>query len=222
MKPIVTIIDYGMGNLFSVKCALDEVGLKSLITSDISKIRNSEAIILPGVGAFPNAIKRLKDLKLDKVILDLHSRKKIIFGICLGMQLLFEKSYEGITSKGLGILKGKVVKFQTNKNFKKNFNVGWKKITSIKNKKNKGFLNVKDNYMYLIHSFHVMPDNEKIITSKSSFNGLSFVSSVNSENVYGFQFHPEKSSKSGLNIYNCLKKIIYEKSLQLTKKSRVL
>jgi glutamine amidotransferase len=222
MKPTVTIIDYGMGNLFSIKCALDKVGLKSLITKDISKIRNSEAIILPGVGAFPDAIKKLRYLKLDKVIIDLHSRKKIIFGICLGMQLLFEKSYEGKISKGLGILKGKVVKFQTNKNFKKSFNVGWKKIQIIKNQKNKGFLNAKDNYMYFIHSFHVKPGNEQIITSKSSFNGLNFVSSVNEENVYGFQFHPEKSSKSGLNIYKCLKNIIYEKSLQLTKKSRVL
>ena len=219
MKPTVTIIDYGMGNLFSIKCALDKVGLKSLITKDISKIRNSEAIILPGVGAFPDAIKKLRYLKLDKVIIDLHSRKKIIFGIDLSCFHDFDN--EGKISK-VFVPKGKVVKFQTNKNFKKSFNVGWKKIQIIKNQKNKGFLNAKDNYMYFIHSFHVKPGNEQIITSKSSFNGLNFVSSVNEENVYGFQFHPEKSSKSGLNIYKCLKNIIYEKSLQLTKKSRVL
>lgn len=209
MKPVISIIDYGMGNLFSIKCALDKVGLKSLITNDISIISNSEVVILPGVGAFPNAIKKLKDLKLDKVIIDLHSRNKIIFGICLGMQLLFEKSHEGKTSRGLGILKGEVVKFKTNKNFRKNFNVGWKKIKRIKDKKNTNSFINKDDYMYFIHSFHVKPKNKKIISSKSCFNGLNFASSVNDKNVYGFQFHPEKSSKSGLDIYNCLKNKIF-------------
>ena len=205
MKPLVSIIDYGMGNLYSVKCALDKVGLNSLITRNISIIEKSDAIIIPGVGAFPNAIKKIKKYKLDKIITKHHFQNKIIFGVCLGMQLLFEKSYEGRTTKGLGILKGNVHKFKKNKNYKNNFNVGWKKIKNQKKNIN-SLLSKKDNYMYFIHSFHVKPKKKNIITSKSVFNGQQFVSSVKSGNVYGFQFHPEKSSKIGLDIYKCLKK----------------
>ncbi len=134
MKSVVSIIDYGMGNLYSIKCALDKVGINSIITRDISTIEKSDAIIIPGVGAFPNAIKKIKKYKLDKIITKHHFQNKIIFGVCLGMQLLFEKSYEGITSSGLGILKGDVHKFRTSKNYKQNFNVGWKKIKNQKKK----------------------------------------------------------------------------------------
>lgn len=205
MKPLVSIIDYGMGNLYSIKCALNKVGLNSLITRNISIIEKSDVIIIPGVGAFSNAIKRIKKYKLDKIITKHHFQNKIIFGVCLGMQLLFQKSYEGITSNGLGILKGDVRKFKVSKKNKKIFNVGWKKIKH--QKKNIGsFISKNDNYMYFIHSFYVKPKNTNIITSKSTFNGQQFVSSVKSGNVYGFQFHPEKSSKMGLDIYKCLKK----------------
>ena len=207
MKTLVSIIDYGMGNLYSIKCALDEVGINSVITRDGSIIKNSKAIIIPGVGSFSNAMKRIKFLKIDNIIMQHHLQKKIIFGICLGMQLFFDKSYEGKHTSGLGILKGNVLKFKTNKIHKKSFNVGWKKIKN-ENRKINSLLSKKDDYMYFIHSFYVKPLDDKIITSKSSFNGQKFVSSVKSGHVYGFQFHPEKSSKIGLDIYKCLKKII--------------
>ena len=207
MKCLVSIIDYGMGNLHSVKCALDKVGINSIITKDISIIKKSNAMIIPGVGSFSSAMKKIKNLKLDKIILDFYLKKKIIFGICLGMQLLFEKSQEGKINQGLGILKGNVLKFKTNKIHKKNFNVGWKKI-EIENRNKNSLLGKKDNYMYFIHSFYVKPLDNKIITSKSSFNGQKFVSSIKNGHVYGFQFHPEKSSKIGLDIYKCLKKIL--------------
>ena len=207
MKCLVSIIDYGMGNLHSVKCALDKVGINSIITKDISIIKKSNAMIIPGVGSFSSAMKKIKNLKLDKIILDFYLKKKIIFGICLGMQLLFEKSQEGKINQGLGILKGNVLKFKTNKIHKKNFNVGWKKI-EIENRNKNSLLGKKDNYMYFIHSFYVKPLDNKIITSKSSFNGQKFVYSIKNGHVYGFQFHPEKSSKIGLDIYKCLKKIL--------------
>jgi imidazole glycerol-phosphate synthase subunit HisH len=209
MKSLVSIIDYGMGNLYSIKCALDEVGINSIITRDSTIIKNSKAIIIPGVGSFSNAMKKIKFLKIDNIIMQHHFEKKIIFGICLGMQLLFDKSYEGKVTNGLGIIKGNVLKFKTNKVYKKSFNVGWKKIEiENKNKNKNNLLSKKDNYMYFIHSFYVKPSDNKIITSKSIFNGQKFVSSIKNGHVYGFQFHPEKSSKIGLDIYKCLKKIL--------------
>jgi glutamine amidotransferase len=207
MKSLVSIIDYGMGNLYRIQCALDEVGINSIITRESTTMKNSQAIIIPGVGSFSNAMKKMKFLKIDNVIMQHHFKKKIIFGICLGMQLLFEKSYEGKATNGLGILKGNVLKFKTNRVYKKNFNVGWKKI-EIENRNKNILLSKKDNYMYFIHSFHVKPSDNKIITSKSTFNGQKFVSSIKNGHVYGFQFHPEKSSKIGLDIYKFLKKIL--------------
>jgi glutamine amidotransferase len=208
MKSLVSIIDYGMGNLFSVQCALEKVGINSVITRDPQVINNSKAIIIPGVGSFPQAMKKIKNFKLDKVIKYFHSKKKIIFGICLGMQLLFSISYEGRACKGLGILKGRVIKFKKSKSNKKNFNVGWKKITKEKNNGNSLLGKKKDNYLYFIHSYHVKPLDLSIVSSYSNFNGQKFISSIKSNNVYGFQFHPEKSSKTGLDIYKCLNRIL--------------
>lgn len=207
MKPLVSIVDYGMGNLFSIKCALDKVGINSKITRNVEIINSSKVIIIPGVGSFPNAMKRMKKYKLDKAIKDYHSKNKIIFGICLGMQLLFDTSYEGKNCKGLGLIRGNVVKFKKSKLSNKSFNVGWKKIIREKDV-SQSLIRGEDNYMYFIHSYHVKPSNLSIVTSKSIFNGQKFVSSIKSKNIYGFQFHPEKSSKMGLDIYKCLKKII--------------
>ena len=128
MKKKIAIIDYGMGNTFSIQCALKNVGLDSIVTSKKKQILNSDAIILPGVGAFPKAMEKIRINNLDNIILKAHKSNKIIIGICLGMQLLFEKSYENSLTKGLGILKGKVIYFKKNNKIKNKFNVGWNKI----------------------------------------------------------------------------------------------
>lgn len=124
------------------------------------------------------------------------------------MQLLFDISYEGRACRGLGILRGKVIKFKKSKSNKKYFNVGWKKITKEKNNEDSLLGKKKDNYLYFIHSYHVKPLDLSIVTSSSNFNGQNFVSSIKHNNVYGFQFHPEKSSKAGLDIYKCLNRIL--------------
>ena len=204
----VAIIDYNMGNLFSIDCALKFVGIKSIITEDINKIMQSKCIILPGVGAFPEAMKRLKEKKLDNAIYDFNLKKKPIVGICLGMQLLFSKSYENVTTKGLGILEGDVHKFKiSNKKQQHNFNVGWRKINLPTKEKTNNFLgNLNQANMYFIHSYHVKLKDKKIETSFSQFYDQKFTSSIKKDNIQAFQFHPEKSGKKGLEIYFSLKK----------------
>jgi glutamine amidotransferase len=199
MKPKISIINYGMGNIYSIKCALDSIGIESFLTDDIDYIKKTDGLILPGVGAFPEAIKKLKEKSIPLIIEKFKEQNKLIIGVCLGMQLLFDKSYEFSENKGLSILEGKVVKFKSN-----TLNVGWKKVYTNKsnyfkdNPLNK-VLNSK--FMYFIHSFHVLPKNKNIISSKSSFKNQKFVSSINYKNIYGFQFHPEKSGDNGVGIY---------------------
>ena len=208
MKTIneVAILDYNMGNLFSISCALNFVGLKSIITDDAEIINKSKSIIIPGVGAYPEAMKRLKEKKLDKIIYNFYEKDKIIIGICLGMQLLFSESSEIKKTKGLGLLEGNVEKFNVNNN-KSSFNIGWSQILTNKFKKNTSYvssLNKKN--MYFIHSYYVETKMKEIKTSTSKFYDKEFVSSVKKNNVQGFQFHPEKSSVDGVEIYRNLKK----------------
>jgi len=207
----VSIIDYKMGNLYSVDCALKYVGVKSIITDDLTEIKNSKCIILPGVGAFPEAMKRLKEKKLDQAIKEFNESKKLIIGICLGMQILFSKSHENGTTNGLGLLKGEVKKFDVldKEKQKQSFNVGWR---TVEIKSNNG-LNCcmpkkKDEQMYFIHSYHVVPEDYSIQTSTSKFFGNEFTSSVKKNNIEAFQFHPEKSRKEGLTIYKKLKEFL--------------
>ena len=205
----VAIINFNMGNLFSIKCALNYVGLKSLITDDFEVIKNSKSLIIPGVGAYPEAMKRLKDKKLDKVIYEFNEKGKIIIGICLGMQLLFSESNEIKKTKGLNLIEGEVEKLSEKNNLDTlaSFNVGWNKISTKKFKKNTSYVSDLDNkYMYFIHSYFVKPRSEDIKTSTSNFYSKKFISSVKRDNIQGFQFHPEKSGEHGLQVYKKLKK----------------
>jgi len=207
MKPIISIIDYKMGNLFSVQCALNYVGIKSIITDDAELIKKTDGIILPGVGAFSEAMKRIKQKKLENIIKEFNDKKKTILGICLGMQLLFEKSFENNETQGLSLLSGEVIKFNQQKD-KNSFNVGWREISINKNLKHESTLlsEKKNTSMYFIHSYFVSPKNENIVSSKSEFEKEIFTSSIKSDNILGFQFHPEKSATEGIEIYKRLKK----------------
>tara|TARA_B100000886_G_C20420900_1_gene491530 strand:- start:1798 stop:2421 length:624 start_codon:yes stop_codon:yes gene_type:complete len=204
MRPKLSIVDYGMGNIFSIKCALDSVNINSIFTNNIEEIKKTDGIILPGVGAFPEAIKRLKKNKIPNIIEEFHKKNKLIIGICLGMQLLFETSYELKKNTGLSLIKGEVVKF------KKNYmNVGWSEIDIAQQNSQKESLLTNDlnkKHMYFIHSYHSIPKDKNMISSTSNFHREKFVSSIKSQNLFTFQFHPEKSGRNGMKIYKEIEK----------------
>lgn len=191
---MIVIIDYGVGNLASVKNALDKLGLNCKISSDTKIIQKAAALILPGVGAAGQGMKNLKKLGLDKIIIEEIKKGKPFLGICLGMQLLFEKSDEG-DAKCLNILKGSVKKF---KKMKKVPQIGWNQI-NIQQKINL-FKNINDDsYFYFVNSFYCLPKDKKVIAGLTNY-GETFASIVVKKNVVGVQFHPERSGKIGFQL----------------------
>ena len=214
-KNNIVIIDYQLGNLFSVKHACLNVGLNPVITSDRDEINDAKIIILPGVGAFGDAMKNLQKLDLIYPIKDKIQSGTPFFGICLGLQLLFEESEEHGKNKGLGIFSGVIKKFESSFKDKKVKvpHVGWNTIYS-KNPHdwvNTPLQDVNENaFMYFVHSYYALPDNESDILSFTNYEDYEFCSSIKKNNVYAFQFHPEKSGKCGLNIYENLKLIYYD------------
>lgn len=195
---MIAIVDYGMGNLRSVSKALEKVGGKIEITADSERIRKAKAVVLPGVGAFSQAMTNLKKLNLLSVLTEVIQLKKYFLGICLGFQLLFTESEEG-NCKGLNIIKGKVRKF----NFPglKVPHIGWNTIKlKVKSEKSKVkiFNGIPDNsYFYFVHSYYGEPKNKNVVTATTLY-GLQFASVVCKENLFAVQFHPEKSEKLGL------------------------
>lgn len=191
---MISIIDYGMGNLRSVQKAFEYLGHDAIITSDKKAINDASHIVLPGVGAFKDAIDALRQHELIGTIQSSVNSGKPFLGICLGMQLLFEKSYENGKYNGLSILKGDVVKFDIGSEYKVP-HMGWNKI-NIKNGKIFDKEN-KDQYVYFVHSYHVVPNDENIIATTTNY-GYDFTSAVCKDNILATQFHPEKSGETGL------------------------
>ncbi|MBF0521824.1 MAG: imidazole glycerol phosphate synthase subunit HisH [Candidatus Omnitrophica bacterium] len=192
---MIAIIDYGMGNLRSVQKAFEKVGANALITQNALDIKKAEKIVLPGVGAIKPAIDKLKELKLITPIKEAIKEGKPFLGICLGLQLLFEKSDEGGDVEGLGILKGTVRKFQSLKVPQ----MGWNQI-QIQQKNcplYKGINNGSN--FYFCHSYYVDPTDRKNIATLTDY-GIDFTSSIATGNIFGVQFHPEKSQALGLKI----------------------
>jgi len=187
---MIVIIDYGVGNLASVKNALDKLGIKSKISGDPKIIESGTALILPGVGAARQGMKNLKKLGLNKIIITEIKKGKPFLGICLGMQLLFESSEEGNVNC-LGIFKGSVKKF---KKMKKIPQIGWNEV------KCKAFQNIPDNsFFYFVNSYYCLPKDKDIIAGITDY-GEIFASIIVSNNVIGVQFHPEKSGKIGFQL----------------------
>lgn len=203
----VSIVDYKLGNLFSVNQALTNIGLNVNITSDPEEVESSDAIVLPGVGAFYDAMKNLNELNLVNSIKKAIDSYKPFLGVCLGLQLLFSESEEFGLTKGLGLIKGCVKKFQNKNqdgNTRKVPQIGWNKIQKIDNIswENTPLNNIKEGeFMYFVHSFYVEPVGS-IGLSQTNYEGQSYISSINRPNLFACQFHPEKSSKEGLKIYN--------------------
>lgn len=191
---MITIIDYGMGNLISIKNAFGYLGAKVKITDKPKEIEEAKKLVFPGVGHFGQGIQNLKRKKLDLALKNNIREGAPFLGICLGLQLLFEKSEEAPTAQGLAILKGKVLRF---KNLKIP-QMGWNRLKI--QKKTKILKGIKDgSFVYFMHSFYVKPVDEKIVATKTTY-GRDFCSAIESQNIFGVQFHPEKSGKIGLKI----------------------
>ncbi len=187
-----------MGNIHSVQKALESMGAKTIVTNKPVDIKTCDKVVLPGVGAFDDAMQELKNQDLISVLNEHIKSKKIFLGICLGMQLLFESSEEAKESKGLGILKGTVNKFENRDNLKVP-HMGW---NQLKMKKSACPL-LKDipddSDVYFCHSYYPQPKDERIIAATTDY-GIDFTSVLWQDNIYGVQFHPEKSQEVGLKI----------------------
>jgi len=195
----IAIIDYGMGNLRSVQKAFEQVGASAEIISHPEEIDRAERIVLPGVGAFQDAVRVLREKKMDAPILRHIEKGKLFLGICLGLQMLLDVGYEDGVHQGLGVIKGKVVRFEVDTRLGlKVPHMGWnqlevKKASPLVRDLPKGAS------AYFVHSYHAVPEDESVIATTTDYGGL-FVSSVWRENVMATQFHPEKSQKVGLQI----------------------
>jgi len=215
-KPLrVAIVDYGLGNLFSVKHACTHVGLEALITPSKKEIFQADAVILPGVGAFGDAMVMLEKLDLVTVLQDIAASGKPFVGICLGMQLLMTESYEFGRYKGLGIVEGPVVRFENPKEEDRILKVpqiGWNRIRQPKLNDSVDDLwagtllqGIADGeYMYFVHSYIVQPQNNSVSLSTSRYGHIEYCSSLHFRNVFACQFHPERSGLLGVKIYQNL------------------
>jgi imidazole glycerol-phosphate synthase subunit HisH len=212
-KPRVAIVDYGVGNLFSVAQACAHVGLTPEITSDAEQLYTADAVILPGVGAFGFAMSRLQALGLVPALLETAESGKPLMGICLGFQLLFNASEEMGNSKGLGLVPGVVrplANVIVDTGHKPRIpNIAWLPVAPRLDRQldwASGLLaDVKaGTKMYFVHSYFAEPAHQKAIQAETSYHGYTFCCATETENVFGCQFHPEKSAEAGLQIYNNL------------------
>ncbi len=193
---LTVVVDYGMGNLRSVYKALLHVGFKNVeVSSDKNLIDKADIIVFPGVGAFKDAMRNLKESRIIDSLLEGINREKPFLGICLGLQLLFEKSYEFGEEEGLGVFKGEVKLLPRGVKIP---HMGWNQVW-IK-KEMELFKGIKNgSYFYFVHSYRVIPEEEDIVASTTDY-GEDFVSAVEKDNIWAVQFHPEKSQKLGLKI----------------------
>lgn len=204
---MIAVIDYGVGNLFSLKSSLDYTGLENIFTNNEKEIRNADALILPGVGAFRDAIGILDKTGLGNIIKEEAGKGKMILGICLGMQLLFEKSFEYGEHKGLGIINGDIVSIKNDLADKKLKvpHMGWNSLEFLQEDKILKYVN-QGEYVYYVHSYYAKNCDDYVLAC--SDYDVKIPGIVKDKNVYGIQFHPEKSGKTGLNILKAFGELI--------------
>ena len=195
---MVAVIDYGVGNLFSLLSSLKAIGADAVITNDVDIIKNADRIILPGVGAFEDAAKKLFESGLNEVIIEEAKNGKPLMGICLGMQLLFERSFEYGEHKGLGLIKGDILGFEgkIDKSLKIP-QIGWNALKFDKKDCPLWKYIKEGDYVYFVHSYFA---ELSAATASSSEYGIEFTAAVSDGNIYSCQFHHEKSGDVGLNI----------------------
>ena len=196
---MLAIIDYGVGNLFSLQCSLKKIGADAVVTSDEAVIRAADKIILPGVGAFGDAVNKLRKSGLFEVVLEEAEKGKPLMGICLGMQLLFEKSFEYGVHEGLGLIEGEIIPLENK--IPKGYDIphmGWNAL-KFHNEKNEIFKYINEgDCVYFVHSYFGVDCESSLIAS--SEYGIQVTAAVAKDNIYGCQFHPEKSGDVGLKI----------------------
>ena len=202
---MLAIIDYGVGNLFSLKSSLKAVGVEAVVTNDPEEIKKADRLILPGVGAFGDAAQKLFDSGLCGVITEKVESGTPLMGICLGMQLLFEKSYEYGEHEGLGFLKGKVIGMEnTIPEGLKIPHIGWNALRFTKENPIFKYINEGD-CVYFVHSFYAVDCEDSLIASTEY--GKDLTAAVGKGNIYGCQFHPEKSGSVGLKILKAFSEV---------------
>jgi len=194
---MIAIIDYQMGNLRSVQKAFESLGTEAVITSDATVLQQADKVVLPGVGAFEDAIKELRNRDLVSPIHDLVASGKPFLGICIGLQLLFDVSYEGGEYEGLGIIAGEVQRFEIAPEFKVP-HMGWNQVNI---EQASPILQGIDNntYFYFVHSYYVVPSDPSVISVTSDYDG-TFCAGICRGNLFATQFHPEKSQRAGLKL----------------------
>ncbi|OCN03827.1 imidazole glycerol phosphate synthase subunit HisH [Erysipelotrichaceae bacterium MTC7] len=190
---MIAIIDYGLGNLHSVKNALDTLGITSQITSDPKVILQASGVILPGVGAFEDSMKNLKERNLVEVIRRVVSNKTPFLGICLGMQVLFERGYEGETTEGFGFFKGEVRRMVVDEKIP---HMGWNQLSFTRN--DVLIDEMQEAYVYYVHSYLATNYDSEDLVGYSNYGNLQVPGYFHKDNIFAMQFHPEKSGEVGL------------------------
>jgi len=209
----IVIIDYDVGNVRSIINALKKVGIDSILSNKEDEIMSADGIILPGVGAFAHGMDKLNQYNLIKIITEYTNTNKPLLGICLGMQMLLDESEEFQNTKGLGLISGKVIKLPVqNSSYEKLPHVSWNEIKKQNINWNDTILDKVEQQsdMYFVHSFIANPTNQNEILSTTEYSDYQFCSSVKKGNIYGCQFHPEKSGEKGLKIIENFIKICKE------------
>jgi glutamine amidotransferase len=201
---MITVVDYGVGNLHSVAKALEKVGAKTRVTSDWKDVAGSNGVVLPGVGAFKDSMDAMHRSDLAKAIQDFIASGKPFLGVCVGLQMLFSESEEFGLSKGLGVFPGRVVKFNQGQKVP---HMGWNqiRITQPGNPLLKGIK--EGEFLYFVHSFYVVPEDDSISAAKTDYD-VDFTCMVWRDNIFGTQFHPEKSQEAGLRIYQNFNELV--------------
>lgn len=220
----VAIVDYGMGNLFNVKRACEHVGLSARITSLPADVLAADAVILPGVGAFGDAMDTLQKQGLDSALKEIAIANKPLLGICLGMQLFMDESFEFGRNRGLGIIPGKVVRFENPVSGNERLKVPqvcWNRMFRVKSKEGYTWENslmegLPDGvFMYFVHSYYVIPDDPAVVVAKTEYGGIRFCSALRQRNIFACQGHPERSGQQGLQIYRNLATLLMEKEKEV-------
>lgn len=224
--PKVVIVDYGMGNLFSVEHAFEHVGIRAIVSSSKEDVLAADAVVLPGVGAFGDAMATLHKLDLVEPLREIGASQTLLVGICLGMQLLMTESQEFGLHRGLGVFRGAVVPFSADPDAEPRIkvpHVGWSRVVKTEPSAGQGnggdegqdwwegspLQGLRDGeYLYFVHSYYPAPEDTVGITSSSRYAGIEFCSSLWQNNVFGCQFHPERSGPQGLKIYRNLVALI--------------
>ncbi len=215
IAPTIAIVDYGLGNLFSIRRACEWAGMSPRVTEDGGEMERAEAVILPGVGAFADAMKALESRGLVPVLRDLAAAGKPLIGICLGQQLLMSESLEFGVHKGLGLIEGTVERLPAGNGIKVP-QVGWNKIAPSQGGDWRGGILeglAAGTYMYFVHSYYVRPSDPAAVLASSRFGEHDFCSALEKGNITGCQFHPEKSGRDGLGVYRNIARLLRQGGL---------